>query len=317
MSARASRSLAWLGLALSTAACELTEVTTARGDDVLVVEAVLREGADSQRVVLHRGLVEGRAAGVPGATVVVRTEAGREIVFAEAPLFGCVDASPGQVGPDPLVEGVSCYLAAGGEPWVRPGGTYELRVETPAGEVARGRTTVPGAFELRVPAVERCTLPAGTQLPLTWTASAGAWVYVTQAQVHGLREALSGSGIEGIPEPLELTGLSISEQDTTLVLPSEIGLFERRSGSPLLLRLLQQGFPANVGIDVAVVAADRNWVNSVRGGNFNPSGAVRVSSVVGDAVGVFGSLVPRRFTVRIGDRGGDPCLVPGPGGLPR
>lgn len=292
-------------------------MTTARGEDVLVVEAVLLEGADFQRVVLHRGLVDGRAAGVPGAKVVVRTDAGREIVFGEAPLFACVDASPGQVGPDPLVEGVSCYLAELREPWVRPGGTYELRVETPAGEVARGRTTVPGDFELRVPGAERCTLPAGTQLPLVWTASAGAWVYVTQADVRGLREAFSGSGIENIPEPLELTGLSISEQDTTIVLPSEIGIFERGSEDPRLLRLLQQGFPTDVGIEVAVVAADRNWVNSVRGGSFNPSGAVRVSSVVGDAVGVFGSLVPRRFAVRIGDERGDPCLAPATRGAPR
>ena len=35
-------------------------------------------------------------------------------------------------------------------------------------------------------------------------------------------------------------------------------------------------------------------------GGFNPSGNVRISSVVGDGVGVFGSLVPRRLFMRVG-----------------
>jgi hypothetical protein len=49
-----------------------------------------------------------------------------------------------------------------------------------------------------------------------------------------------------------------------------------------------------------VAAADRNYINGVRGGSFNPSGPVRISSVVGDAVGVFGSLVPLHASIIIG-----------------
>jgi hypothetical protein len=44
---------------------------------------------------------------------------------------------------------------------------------------------------------------------------------------------------------------------------------------------------------VVVAAADRNYVNWVRGGNFNPSGLVRVPSVRGDGTGVFGSIVAK------------------------
>lgn len=42
-----------------------------------------------------------------------------------------------------------------------------------------------------------------------------------------------------------------------------------------------------------MAAGDRNYVNWVRGGNFNPSGQVRVPSIVGDGTGVFASLVSR------------------------
>jgi hypothetical protein len=42
-------------------------------------------------------------------------------------------------------------------------------------------------------------------------------------------------------------------------------------------------------------------VNAVRGGGFNPSGNVRISSVVGDGVGVFGSIFPRDLQIQVGD----------------
>jgi hypothetical protein len=46
-----------------------------------------------------------------------------------------------------------------------------------------------------------------------------------------------------------------------------------------------------------ISATDRNYVNWVRGGNFNPSGVVRVPSVGGDGIGVFASTVTRTFEV--------------------
>jgi hypothetical protein len=48
---------------------------------------------------------------------------------------------------------------------------------------------------------------------------------------------------------------------------------------------------------VAITAVERNFVNWVRGGSFNPSGTVRVSSIVGDGSGVFGAASTRRFTL--------------------
>ncbi|MBD0319449.1 MAG: hypothetical protein ICV87_03885, partial [Gemmatimonadetes bacterium] len=65
------------------------------------------------------------------------------------------------------------------------------------------------------------------------------------------------------------------------------------------LTALQSGFPDGVSVHLVVAAADRNYVNGVRGGSFNPSGPVRVSSVTGDGVGVFGSLVPLYVHIRV------------------
>jgi hypothetical protein len=111
------------------------------------------------------------------------------------------------------------------------------------------------------------------------------------------------------PEPLELLGLAISAADTEIVLPAEFGLFDRFTVDQALLAVLQQGLPAGTRAEVTIAAADRNYVNGVRGGSFNPSGRVRISSVTGDAVGVFGSLVPLAASVRSGPPGQNlpPC----------
>jgi hypothetical protein len=165
---------------------------------------------------------------------------------------------------------------------------------------------VPGYFALRdMPYDTRnrspsriCFIRPGTRLPISWTESEGAWSYISQLRISGLRKALEPQGI-GAPEPLELRGLSVSQTDTDIVLPSEFGVFERFQLDQELLTALQDGFPNEVGMELVVAAADRNWVNSVRGGSFNPSGQVRVSSVVGDGIGVFGSLVPLRTVILV------------------
>lgn len=43
-----------------------------------------------------------------------------------------------------------------------------------------------------------------------------------------------------------------------------------------------------------IAAGDRNYVNWLRGGRFNPSGMIRVPSVHGDGTGVFGSVASTR-----------------------
>jgi hypothetical protein len=104
---------------------------------------------------------------------------------------------------------------------------------------------------------------------------------------------LAPQGIEVEEDSLSLLGLSIAENDTTLVFPSEFGVFDRFDLDRDLALVLQEGLPQGTRARIVVAAAERNYVNWVRGGNFNPSGAVRIPSLRGDGVGVLGAVVRR------------------------
>lgn len=289
---------------LGLAGCTIADVTVPAGEDRLVVEAVLRTDIVRQTLLLHRSVREQASVGEPGARVVV-TGGGHEIVFQET-TEPCYIIDAGYENAEVAVD-VSCYASPAEDGrWVQPGETYELRVETARGEVARAITTVPGTFRAngirttsrndRVEPV--CWLLPGTPLPLSWTPSPGAWGYLAPLTIYGLSGTLPTSF--NAPDPLELVGVSVSASDTTLVLPGEFGVFDRFDLNQDLLRALQAGLPDGTAARVVIAAADRNYINGVRGGNFNPSGQVRVSSIVGDGVGVFGSLTPLSFLIDVG-----------------
>ena len=129
--------------------------------------------------------------------------------------------------------------------------------------------------------------------------------------MRGLQESYRNKGITLSEDPLLLLGLSISQTDTTIVFPSEFGIFDRADIERDALLELQKGLPLNTDAAVVVAAVDRNYVNWVRGGNFNPSGQVRVPSVHGDGIGFFGSLVRRVFNVEVGEPTAEtPLCVP-------
>jgi hypothetical protein len=278
--------------------CTLGEVTAAEGGDVLVVEAHLQSGGARQALLLHRSLQGNVVRGEPGATVTLTTPSGGTVSYLESPPAFCAGAVPPEMT-DSLTIEATCYATqANDDLLVQPGGAYELDVISARGEHLRGRTTVPGSFQGRRPAIPAtssfpaCSLPPRTNLELMWTQSEGAWSYLATIEIIGLREALAGTDIEA-PERLDLTGVSISQTDTTLVLPAEFGLFELTNVDPDLLVYLQGGFPPGVTARLRLSAVDRNYVNAIRGGSFHPSGVIRISSVIGDGVGVFASYVPR------------------------
>ena len=145
---------------------------------------------------------------------------------------------------------------------VEPGETYELEVVTLADERVRGRTTVPGDFVGRRPSLPAsstepvCHLPPRTNLELSWTQSEGAWSYLATLELAGLASALRGTGIDA-PDRIELTGLAISQSDTTMMLPADFGLFELVNLEQDLLVYLQGGLPSGVNAQLRLAALDR------------------------------------------------------------
>jgi hypothetical protein len=282
-------------VACSLTACELTEVTIVDFADIFIVEAKVTVAADpagnSLRVFIH-GTAPGSGPGsrtFDDARVTVVDGEGSSAVLALAPIDACVAILPENETGSCFTAGAS--LAEGYE----AGEALTLDVELADGRRLSGSTTIPGGFDLAAVG-GTCLLTPDTRLPLEWTRSEGARAYVSEALIVGLAEALADEGIEA-PDTLYLVGLSISESDTTVSFPDQFGVFDRFDLDRDLAIRLQVGLPEGTSAEIAITALDENETNWARGGNFNPSGAVRVSSLAGDGSGAFGSAVTRRFTI--------------------
>jgi hypothetical protein len=297
------------GCMLLLCGCSVGEITVAMPDDIIVAEVVLREGFLVQTAYLHRTTSDYGNARVFDAHVrVLEQGTGRSMAFEAASdslcLLGVADRLLANRG--------TCYVARGSSDMVRPGTRYHLEVTIPDGRRITGSTVVPSAFDVRrpdisftaPPGVQACRLPPGSTLDLVWTPSAGAWAYLAEARLFGVIAALRAAGVE-VPDreadQVRLLGVAVGAADTTISFPGAFGLFDRfdEDVHPILVAI-REGLPAEVRAEVAIAAADRNYVNWVRGGNFNPSGVVRIPSVAGDGTGVFGSLVMRRFILDTG-----------------
>ena len=283
-------------------ACELQEITVAQSEEVVVAEVYLShdvEGAYGSAWI-HRTLASaGSTRQLPSAEVFLRAESRASTVRLRP-------ADPSLCTGDELPADFpgSCYFAQPLDPrHFGPGSLVDAIIRLPDGGRITGRTRVPGPYELRIPRTNRrrtCSLEPARRLTVQWTRAEGAWAYISETQIINLTAALEDSNIEVEEDPLLLVGLSISEADTTIVFPSEFGLFDRPNLGRDLALVLQEGLPFGTQAEVVIAAADRNYVNWVRRGTFNPSGIVRVPSLHGDGTGVFGSVVRQRFTVDAG-----------------
>lgn len=293
------------------AACELQEVTLAEpAEDLVVAEGLVQLGLpapeggpfsiDRVSVFLHRTVRGGEGLNRPEPGALVQVTRGDGDVYRLRELLdpsACVSSTP-------LSGTGTCYLLADADfeelPRLRAGDSLSLEVQTIDGGVLTANTVVPGAFALYGPENEQvCTITADQPFPLAWSQAADAWAYVGETQMYGLRAALEPRGIDVELDPLFLVGLSISATDTTLVFPSQFGVFERFELERDVAEVLQQGLPPSTWAEIVVSAVDRNYVNWVRGGNFNPSGTVRIPSVRGDGTGFFGSSISRWIEVLV------------------
>lgn len=291
--------------AMMLAACELQEIMVAPASDVIIAEVVLHAGSTLQTAYLHRS-VQGSGSGrVNNARVTITDEEqGQSFELSVADDDVCLEPAPPPLQPDVG----TCYAATVPSQAVRPGVAYSLHIAIPDRAALRATTRVPSDFQFVAPAIGECRLPPFTTAPVTWTRSEGAWVYVLQARFHGLADALRDQGVTvppGVPDPLNLLAVAIGAADTTAAFPGTFGVFDRGDEElhPVLVAI-RDGLPPGVDTELVVAAADRNYVNWVRGGSFNPSGLVRVPSISGGepggGTGVFGSLVSRRTRLRTG-----------------
>lgn len=298
-----------LPLPLLLSACELEETSLTQPEDVLVAEIYLEigDGPDELFAFLQWTLGADGPSDLEQASVRVDGPAGLTIPFRPAEVGDCLQ--PSLVGE---VEGACFRAAAFVDGSLRPGDRVGVQITTVDGQLLEGGMVLPGAFELRRPAgVEVCALPPGESLEIVWTRSADAWAYSGETHISGLRDALAAAGVQLEEDSVTLLGLSISEMDTTLVFPQEFGVFDRFDLDRDLALALQEGLPSGTEAQVVMSALERNFINWVRGGGFNPSGAVRVPSLRGDGVGVLAGVVRRIIRVVGGEpSGGVPsCLA--------
>ncbi len=276
-------------------ACELDEITVVDVEDVVVAEVYVDLASDpaNNRVsaFLHRtlGVRSGGGDALANAVVTITRSDGFEFTLTLADVQDCITGDPdGDAGACFLADPVEASLLS-------PGDLFEVEVAT-GGRTILGSTRVPGGFELDgLPRV--CRLEPNTLLSVRWTRSERAWAYFNETSIRDLSVALAPEGIDVEDDPLYLLGVSVSDTDTMIVFPSEFGVFNRFDLEQDLSVRLQRGLPEGVRAEVSITAADRNSVNWARGGNFNPSGQVRVPSLRGGGTGVFGSTVSRRFNV--------------------
>jgi len=274
--------------------CEIATVEVAVPADIVVAESYLRPELARQEVFLYRTTPGADSTvRVTGAEVRVRDEAGVELIFF--PGFNpTVRQQCAYYTHVPEGDGGSCYTSIPVPDFVRPGGTYWLEVTLQDGRRLTSRTTVPGDFEVTLPGAAACIVEPASSFRLVWTQSEEARAYQTVANFRDLAKGLAELGVSEPPNELELVGLSVGGADTTIVFPGEFGVFDRFTVERDLLLALQVGLPSGARAEIIVAAGDQNYVNWVRGGNFNPSGQVRVPSISDDGTGVFGSIVVRR-----------------------
>ena len=291
--------------------CDLEEITIVDVEEVVIAEVYVNLAQDPAenevRAFLHHAL-GGSGSGVdelPNARIVVSRSDGFSLDLVGAGLEACIDTSEGE-------ESGACFLADSAQtPGLSPGDVLDVVITFADGGTLMGTARVPSSFEIEG-APSTCRLDPDTLMPVRWSSSEGAWAYVNEASITGLPDALITEGIVMDDDPLNLLGLSISDQDTTIVFPSEFGVFDRFDLDQAVSVRLQSGLPLETSAEISITAVEGNYVNWARGGNFNPSGQVRVPSLRGDGTGVLGATVNRRFFV-FSSRPGGPapdCPIP-------
>jgi len=265
-------------------ACKLTEVTVAPGRRTVVVQSVINRNQPSQLVVVEYsetgdvGAYGGHSAippGVPriplgGATVTIEHR-------GDGACAGVVDSLPETQGSQAsgVYVGPVCLL--------QPGQQLVLRVETPAGEVVTGSTTIPGASARQVTWAQRA---GGLGYPLAFnraldTVSIG----VTPVSGRALQiEARNDADFH------DLVFFAFTDTLGMTVAGNLVNPFEGDSGETV--------FRAGRDYTLAVALTDTNYYDFLRSRSDPFTGRGFINHLTG-GIGVFGSVETAAYQLHV------------------
>ena len=262
-----------------------------------MAEAYIRvgDGTDQVTVFLHWTVGTGKLEDLRAADVLVFPEDAEPIPLLEGLSGICVRV-------DDAVDVRGCLFCARPRMWTvsfSPGPGPRSRSGLPDGRELKGGTLIPNDIQLIQPAAPRFLRP-----------STGPPCRVQLESVSrgmGLlmpKQRSRGSGRPWLPRASKwkkilshFWGWPSPRPTPPSLSPGSLGFSTGSSLQQEVAVALQQGLPEGSYAVVAVAALDRNYVNWVRGGTFNPSGAVRISSLRGDGIGVLASAVRRSIQV--------------------
>jgi len=267
-------------------ACQLTEVTVAPGKRIVVVQSVISQTATQQFVVVEYSQTGETAGGatallppgapktpVPGAQVTIENRgsaacAGRVDILQESPV------SPG-VAASGIYAGSVCQPA--------PGDQLVLRVETPAGEIVTGSTTVPGAAAREV---MWSTRPPGSASPSTFDRERDTVrIGVTPLSGRALQVEVRNAA------DLDDLAFFVFTDTMDLTIPGNlVNPFEGDDG--------QSVFRAGRYYVLAVALTDSNYYDFLRSRSDPFTGRGFINHLAG-GIGVFGSVEIKRYQLRV------------------
>lgn len=260
-------------------ACELTEVTVAPGQRVVVVQSVIDRNRASQLVIVEYSET-GDAPGDTGFTVmgpgIPRIPIGGARVTIEhvgnGACAGVIDTLP-EV---PRRGGGASGLYGGSVCLPQPGQQLSLRVETPTGELVTGSTTVPGASTRQV----------------TWGDSA-AFNRALDTLAIGVT-AVSGQALQvearNSADLNDLTFFALTDTLGMTVAGNLVNPFEGDSG--------QTVFRAGRDYTLAVALTDSNYYDFVRSRSDPFTGRGFINHLAG-GIGVFGSVETAEYDLHV------------------
>jgi hypothetical protein len=296
-----------LALSVVLQGCELTEVTIAQGEPVVVVHSVLEVGAATQFVILEKslygggptnrffsGLVPPWPAGndpVADATVTLTHRnpgacATPTVVLDERPAVHFTDGTTAPSGTYTTTR--LCRL--------RPGDQVDLRVETPAGEVVTGTTIIPGARAIDV----RTRREVGNVE--LHRATDSIWVDVDPISARALVLELA----RDVNRTPYLPGGPFVSGDLFTLATDTMGALV--AGDALSFEDDEEGEAVFIGgryYTLAVAVADTNYFDFVRSFSDPFTGRGFINHLDG-GIGVFGSVMTSVHEIRVTDDQEDP-----------